>query len=83
MKTRVCHKYLVNDCVWKQFLAYNLPQTPSNLFRLTNYMALRPLTQFYVKLQQLICEKALKFVFLDNYFPVFFHGGPNLVLKAF
>ena len=28
MKTRVFLKYFVNDCLWKQFLASNLPPDP-------------------------------------------------------
>ena len=35
IKTRVCLKYFVNDCLWKQFLASKLAQTPSNFFFLT------------------------------------------------
>ena len=31
MKTRVFLKYFVNDCLWKQFFASNLPQTPFKL----------------------------------------------------
>ena len=36
MKTRVCLKYFVNDCLWKQFFATNSPQTPSNLILFTS-----------------------------------------------
>ena len=42
----VCLKYFVNDCLWKQYLAFNSPQTPSNLICLTIFVTLRPLTQF-------------------------------------
>ena len=31
METRDYLKYFVNNCLWKQIFASNLPQTPSNL----------------------------------------------------
>ena len=40
---KVCLKYLVNDCIWKEFVASNTPQTLSNLICLTNFVNLRPL----------------------------------------
>ena len=42
---RVCLKYFVNDCLWKQYLAFNSPQNPSNLICLTIFVTLSPLTQ--------------------------------------
>ena len=59
MKTRVCLKYFVSDCPWKQLLASNLLQTPSNLLYLTIFVTLMPLALFNIKLEQLICKKAL------------------------
>ena len=69
MKTRVCLRYFVNenDCLWKQFLASNLPQIPSNLICLTNFVNLRPWYSLNLKLEQVICTKKLKMGLLDNY----------------
>ena len=46
MKTRVCLKYLVDDCLWKQLFASDLPQAPSILICLTILVTLSTLTQF-------------------------------------
>ena len=71
-KTRVCLKYFVHDCLWKQFLLQFLLFVLSNLIYLTILVTLRPLTQFKQKLEELICKKVLKFVLLDIYFPNLF-----------
>ena len=47
MKTRVCLKYFVNDCLWKQLLSCNLPQTPSNVISFTIFVTLMSFTQFH------------------------------------
>ena len=52
IKTRVCLKYFVNNCLWKQFLASNSPQSSSNLICLTIFV-----NSFNIKLEQLICKK--------------------------
>ena len=70
MKTRVCLKYFVNDYLWKKFLAPNSPQTTSNLICLAIFVTL--FDSFNLKLEQLICKKAQKFVLLDSYFPDLF-----------
>ena len=46
MKTRVCLKYFLNDCFWKQFFASKSPKTPSDLIYSTIFVTLRPLIQF-------------------------------------
>ena len=46
MKFRVCLNYFVNDCLWKQFLASNSPQTHSSLIFWTIFVTLRHLTKF-------------------------------------
>ena len=45
IKTALCLKDFVNDCVWKQPLAFNSSQTPSNFIRLTIFVPLRSFTQ--------------------------------------
>ena len=62
MKTRVYLKYFVNDCLWKQFPAFNSAQTPSNLICLTIFETLKPWTRKNVK-------KKLKFVLFNSYCP--------------
>ena len=68
MKIRVCLKYFVNGCLWKQSLASDLSQTPSVLVFLTIIITLRPLYSFDLKLEQLIGKQGLKVVLFDNYF---------------
>ena len=63
MKTRVCLKYFVNDCVWKQIFASNSPQTPLNLILFTTFVTLRPLTQFKPKIQATKLQKSAKICF--------------------
>ena len=71
INTRVFLKYFVPDCLWKQFLASNSPQTPLSLICLTILVNLRSLTQFYLKVEPLICKKVLKFILHGTTFPVF------------
>ena len=61
MKTRVCLKYFVNHYLLKRLLDSKSPHTTSSFICLTIFVNLRPMTQ-------LICNKALKFVLLDNCF---------------
>ena len=68
MKIRAYLKYFVNDRLWKQFLASNLSQIPSNLICLTNFVILVSLRQFKPKIRATNLQKALKLVLLDNYF---------------
>ena len=68
METRVCLRHIMNGYLWKEFLASNLPPTPPNLICLTIFVALRPFTQFNLKLDQLIFKNALKVILLHNYF---------------
>ena len=68
MKTRVCLKYFVNHCLWKQFIDSNSSFTTSSLIYLTIFVNLRPRHSFILKLEQLICKEVPKFVLLDNYF---------------
>ena len=83
MKTRVCPKYFVNGCLCKQLFTSNLPQTPSNLILLTNFVTLRPLTLFQPKIRATKLQKARKFVLLDNYFPDLFTEVQNSYWKLF
>ena len=69
IKTKVCLKYFVNGCLHKQFFASNSPGTLSNFIWLTDFLTLRFLTMFNLKLEQLICKKILKFDLLNKYFP--------------
>ena len=52
--------------IWKQLLASNLPQAPSNLICFPILGTLNLSWCFNLKLEQLICKKVLKFVSLDN-----------------
>ena len=72
MKTRVSLKYIVNDCLWKQYFAPNLPHTPSSLISLTNLVTLSHFTLSKLKLEQSSCKKVLKFALLCNCFSKFF-----------
>ena len=73
----------MNDGLWKHILASESPQTPSNLICLTIFVILGPWHSFNLKLEQLICKKALKFVLLDNYFPDLFTEVQIWYLKPF
>ena len=57
MKTRVSLKYFMNDCLWKHFLASNVPQTPSNLISMTVLITLRSFTQFQPKIRAIKLQK--------------------------
>ena len=78
--TLVCLKYLVNNYLWKTFLASNSSKTLSNLLSLTALLTSNLCYSFNLKLEKLICKKALTFVLLDNYFSDL--SGSNLVLKS-
>ena len=66
MKTKV---YLWKHCLWKHFLGSKLPQTPSNLIWLTIFEIQGFWHSLNLKLEQLICTKALEFILLDNHYP--------------
>ena len=68
MKTRVSLKYFVNDSLWKQFFASNLPQNPSNLISLPILLPLRPFTKFSPKIRVTELRKVLKFALLGKCF---------------
>ena len=57
MKTRAIPIYLFHDCLWKQFFASNLPQSPSILIFLT----IRLFTQFEFKIRATKLQKRAKF----------------------
>ena len=63
MKTRVCLKNLVHNCIWKVFFAFNSPQASLNLIFQTMLVTLSRLTQFNVKLEQLTMLKSAKIRF--------------------
>ena len=65
MKSRVSLKYFVNDCLWKQIFASNLPTDSLNLNLLDNFGNSKA---FHTVLEQLSCKKVLKFVSLGNCF---------------
>ena len=46
LKTRVCLKFFVNHCLWKQFLDSKLPYRTSSLICFIIFVNLRPMTQF-------------------------------------
>ena len=46
MKTRVCLKYFVHHCLWKQVIVSELSQSSLNFICLTILVTLRLLTQF-------------------------------------
>ena len=85
MKARICLKYFVSDCLWKQFRASNSSQFSLSLICLTVFVTLTPLAQFLLKLEQPICKKALKFVLLTTFlmfslrFKVSIDSFPSLV----
>ena len=60
MKTRVSLKYFLNDCLWKQFFAFNSLQTFSNLISWPILVSLRPFTQFYSKIRAIKLQKSAK-----------------------
>ena len=57
MKTRFSLKYFVNDCLWKQFIDFNSPQTPLNLTSLKIFVTLRSFKQFQPKIRVIKCQK--------------------------
>ena len=72
MKTRVCLKYFLNDCLWKQIFAANSVQTVPDLISVTVLVTLRPFVQFQFKIGQLTCKQVIKFDFLGTcYFSLF------------
>ena len=66
MKTRFCLKYFMNDCLWKQFIAFNSDLLKFDLFE--NFRNSKPFDSFNLKLERLICKRALIFLLFDNYF---------------
>ena len=82
-KAKVCLKYFVNYCLWKQFLASNSLQNSSNLICLTIFVTLNLWHSFNLRLQQIICKEALKFVLLDNNFPGVFSEAKVWYWKPF
>ena len=60
MKTRVCLKYFVNHCLWKQFLDSNSRHTTSSLICLTSFVNLRPMAQFRPKVRATNLQKSAK-----------------------
>lgn len=65
LKSKVCPKYLLFNCLWKHFFASNSPQGPLNLTLLIIFKRLKLLN---AKLEAWRCSKVLKFVLLENYF---------------
>ena len=65
MKTRFCLKYFMNDCLWKQFLASNSDLFKFDLFE--NFRNSKPFDSFNLKLERLICKRALIFLLFENY----------------
>ena len=63
MKTKVCRKYFVNDCLWKTFFASDLPQIPSNFISFLNFVTLRPFTEFSSKIQETELKKCANISF--------------------
>ena len=70
MKTRVCLKYFVNDCHWKQF-SVSVSNSLHILLNLTSFTIFVTLTFFTQKFKQLNCKKLLKFALIANRFSDF------------
>ena len=68
MKTKVCLKCFVHNCLRKQFFASKFPQRPSNLISFTIFVTLMPLAPFQPKIQAKKFEKVDKICFLANCF---------------
>ena len=54
MKTRVCLKHFLHDCIWRQLFASNSPQPPLNVISVTVLGTPRLLTQFYAKIRAIL-----------------------------
>ena len=65
MKARFCLKCFMNDCLWKQFLASNWDLFKFDLFE--NFRNSKPFDSFNLKLERLICKRALIFLLFENY----------------
>ena len=61
MKIRVCLKYFLKDCLWKQFLVSNLLYTPSKFTCMAIFVTLTSLTQFNLILEVLRLQESTKF----------------------
>ena len=74
MKTTVCLKYFLNDCISKQFFASNLPYVPSNLNSYTIFVQLIS-QDSNLNIKQLSCQKVLQITpHLLTAFPIFSLG---------
>ena len=62
MKTRVCIKYFIRDCILIVFYPFNSPQIPLNLNCLKSLGTLKPLTlrQFQPKIRATILQTSGK-----------------------
>ena len=82
----ICHeiqslsKYFVNDCLWKHCLASNSPPDPFKFDLFDIFRRSNAFESFNLKSEQIVCEKALKFVLIDNYFPDLFIVSGNTFL---
>ena len=83
MKTRVSLKYLLNDCLWKQFLASYFVTDPFKFDLLDYFHKFNAFDSFNLRLEQLICKRAVKVVFLDNFFPYLFTEVQIWYIKRF
>ena len=63
MKTIICLKSFVNDYLQKQSFASNSPHTPSDLILFTNFVTLRPFTQFQLKIRTTKLPESAKICF--------------------
>ena len=75
MKSKVCLKNFVHDCLGKQFFSSNSPRAASNLDPLTIFETLSPVAQFQHKIKAVELEKVLKFVSYGNSFSRLFKFG--------
>ena len=83
MKTRVILRYFGTYCLWKRFLDYKSPNTPSNLICL-KFLELQVLSNcFSLKLEQLSWKESLKICLTCELLFLSFHWGWNLVLEEF
>ena len=82
MKTGVSLKYFVSYCPWKQCLDFNSSKDLSNVIAETFSVTLRVFTLFYRTLEQLRCQKFIKFILVGSYFPNMLKLRLKFVIKT-
>ena len=71
-ETRVCFKYFVNDCFWKEFFTSNSPKTTSNFISFKTFSILSPFTQFSTyNSSKSFAQKCQNFLYFLTAFTIF------------